>query len=126
MKKFFILVTTILVFGIGGLVQPAAAETLRVGCECTYFPFNYRTPDGVLTGYDIDVAKGIMKIIGADVKFVCQNWDGMIPALLANKFDLVIASMSITDKRKKKMDFWYFSQYKQRIYYSDDCLCANK
>ena len=97
--------TAILVFGAGGLVQPAAAETLRVGAECTYFPFNYRTADGVLTGYDIDVAKGIMEIIGADVKFVCQKWDGMIPALLANKFDLVIASMSITDKRKQKIDF---------------------
>ncbi len=46
MKKFFLLMTAILVFGAGGLVQPAAAETLRIGAECTYFPFNYRTPDG--------------------------------------------------------------------------------
>ena len=105
MRKFFLLVTAIMVFGAGGLVQPAAAETLRVGAECTYFPFNYRTADGVLTGYDIDVARGIMEIIGADVKFVCQKWDGMIPALLANKFDLITASMSITKERKKKMDF---------------------
>lgn len=105
MKKFFILATAILILGAGGFMQPASAETLRVGSECTYFPFNYRTADGVLAGYDIDVARGIMEIIGADVKFVCQKWDGMVPALLANKFDLVIASMSITDKRKKKMDF---------------------
>jgi polar amino acid transport system substrate-binding protein len=105
MKKFFILATAILLFGAGGFMQPAAAETLRVGSECTYFPFNYRTADGVLTGYDIDVAKGIMEIIGSDVKFVCQKWDGMIPALLANKFDLIIASLSITDKRKEKIDF---------------------
>ncbi|MEN8246715.1 MAG: transporter substrate-binding domain-containing protein [Thermodesulfobacteriota bacterium] len=105
MKKLFLLATAIIVFTAGGFMQPAAAETLRVGCECTYFPFNYRTDAGELTGYDVDVAKGVAKIIGADVKFVCQKWDGMIPALLANKFDLIVASMSITEKRKKKMDF---------------------
>ena len=105
MKKLTLLVAAILLLSAGAIVQPAAAETLRVGCECTYFPFNYRTDSGELTGYDIDVAKGIMAIIGADVEFVCQKWDGMIPALLANKFDLIIASMSITEQRKEKIDF---------------------
>ena len=83
----------------------ASAETLRVGMECTYAPFNYRTAEGELAGYDVDVAKGVAKIIGADFEYVCQEWDGMIPALLANKFDLIIASMSITDKRMEKIDF---------------------
>lgn len=105
MKKLFLLLTAILVICVVGLVQPVAAETLRVGCECTYFPFNYRDDAGVLAGYDIDVAKGIAEIIGADIEFVCQKWDGMIPALLANKFDLIAASMSITEKRLKKMSF---------------------
>ncbi len=82
-----------------------SAETLRVGMECTYAPFNYRTADGELAGYDVDVAKGVAEIIGADLEFVCQQWDGMIPALLANKFDLIVASMSITDTRKEKIDF---------------------
>lgn len=82
-----------------------SAETFRVGMECTYAPFNYRTADGELAGYDVDVAKGVARIIGADLEYVCQEWDGMIPALLANKFDLVIASMSITEKRMKKIDF---------------------
>jgi polar amino acid transport system substrate-binding protein len=84
---------------------PASAETLRVGMECTYAPFNYKTADGELAGYDVDVANGVAKIIGSDLKFVCQEWDGMIPALLANKFDLIIASLSITEKRMKKIDF---------------------
>ena len=82
-----------------------SAETLRVGMECTYAPFNFKNEDGKLMGYDVDVAKGVSGLIGADLEFVCQKWDGMIPALLANKFDLVIASMSITDKRLEKMDF---------------------
>jgi polar amino acid transport system substrate-binding protein len=83
----------------------ASAETLRVGMECTYAPFNYRTAEGELAGYDVDVAKGVAEIIGADFEYVCQEWDGMIPALLANKFDLIIASMSITEKRMEKIDF---------------------
>ncbi|MEH6631702.1 MAG: transporter substrate-binding domain-containing protein [Halopseudomonas aestusnigri] len=86
-------------------VGTASAETLRVGMECTYAPFNYRTADGELAGYDVDVAKGVAEIIGADLEFVCQEWAGMIPALLANKFDLVVASMSITEKRLEKIDF---------------------
>lgn len=86
-------------------VQPVFAETLRVGTECTYAPFNYRTPDGELTGYDIDVAKGVGAELGVEIKFVCQKWDGMIPALQSQKFDLIIASMSITEKRLEKIDF---------------------
>ena len=83
----------------------ASAETLRVGTECTYHPFNYRDSSGQLQGYDVDVAKEVAVRIGAKINFVCQKWDGMIPALLANKFDLIVASMSITNKRKKKIDF---------------------
>ena len=83
----------------------AQAETLRVGMECTYAPFNFKNTDGKLIGYDVDVARGVAGLIGADLEFVCQKWDGMIPALLANKFDIVVASMSITDKRLVKMDF---------------------
>jgi polar amino acid transport system substrate-binding protein len=88
-----------------GVTGGASAEKLRVGMECTYAPFNYKTADGELAGYDVDVANGVANIIGAELEFVCQEWDGMIPALLANKFDLIIASMSITEKRMKKIDF---------------------
>ena len=99
-------IKTLVVGAVVALVATQAqAETYRVGMECTYAPFNYKTADGKLAGYDVDVANGVAKIIGADLEFVCQEWDGMIPALLANKFDLVIASMSITEKRMKKIDF---------------------
>ncbi len=95
------------VLALGAMLGGAAvkAETLRVGMECTYAPFNFRNEAGELVGYDVDVAKGVAGIIKADLEYVCQKWDGMIPALLANKFDLVIASMSITEKRLEKMDF---------------------
>lgn len=96
---------TVLAAGALFLSTAAQAETFRVGMECTYAPFNYKNKDGELVGYDVDVAKGVAGILGAELEFVCQEWDGMIPALLANKFDLVIASMSITDKRLERMDF---------------------
>lgn len=99
------LLTVIVALGAVLSTHAVQAETLRVGMECTYAPFNYRNASGELTGYDVDVAKGVAEAIGADLKFVCQKWDGMIPALLANKFDLIVASMSITEKRKKKIDF---------------------
>jgi len=105
MKKTMILLCSVaaslIFFGIG----VSMAETLRVATECTYPPFNYRTADGELRGYDIDVAKGVGTLIGADIEFVCQKWDGMIPGLLADKFDLIVASLSITEERKKKIDF---------------------
>ncbi len=83
----------------------ASAEALKVGTECTYHPFNYRTDDGTLTGYDVDVANEIGTRIGAEIEYVCQEWKGMIPALLAGKFDLIVASMSITEKRLEQIDF---------------------
>ncbi len=105
MKKIRTTLAAALAVALFGVVNAATAETLRVGMECTYAPFNFRDADGELMGYDVDVAKGVADLIGADLEFVCQQWDGMIPALLANKFDLIVASMSITEKRLEKMDF---------------------
>lgn len=87
------------------MALPAQAETLRVGMECTYAPFNYRLPSGEMAGYDVDVAQDIAERIGADLEYVCQDWDGIIPSLLANKFDMIIASLSITEERAEKIDF---------------------
>lgn len=100
-QSLFAIACLMTFIGIG----TASAEKLRVGMECTYAPFNFKNEDGDLMGYDVDVARGVAGLIGADLEYICQKWDGMIPALLANKFDLVVASMSITDKRLLKMDF---------------------
>jgi len=105
MKKSLMVLTAAFAALVLGAPSTASAESLRVGMECTYAPFNFKNAAGDLDGYDVDVAKGVAGIIGADLKFVCQKWDGMIPALLANKFDLVVASMSITNSRLEKMDF---------------------
>ena len=94
---------------VAGLLALAAtsvqADTLRVGVEGAYPPFSWKEADGTLKGFDIDFAHEVCKRLGRECVLVEQEWDGMIPALLARKFDTIIASMSITEERKKKVDF---------------------
>ena len=94
--------------GLLALVTGSAAaggHGLRVGVEGAYPPFSWKEADGSLKGFDIDLAMEVCKRMNHECVLVEQEWDGMIPALLAKKFDTIIASMSITEERKKKIDF---------------------
>lgn len=83
----------------------AQSAKLRVGVEGNYPPFSMIAPDGKLQGFDIDIANAICAEMKADCSFVQQEFDGIIPALNAKKFDLIVASMTITEARKKSVDF---------------------
>lgn len=83
----------------------AFAETLTVGLDCTYPPFNYRDSSGQMKGFDVDIANEIAKRLGMEARYLCQSWDGLIPGLLAHKYDVIIAAMDITPERQKRIDF---------------------
>ncbi|MFK4823906.1 ABC transporter substrate-binding protein [Paenochrobactrum sp. BZR 588] len=89
-------------------VTTASAEEplkLKIASEGAYPPFNFIKPDGTLSGFDVDIAHALCEEMKAECEFITQEWDGAIPGLQAGKFDAYFASMSITDERKKQVDF---------------------
>jgi arginine/ornithine transport system substrate-binding protein len=98
----FALVATLV---LPGLATAKDWTELRVGVDAAYKPFTYKTADGKLTGFDIDIANALCMQMKIKCSFVEQNWDGIIPALNARKFDAIISSMSITDDRRRAVDF---------------------
>jgi arginine/ornithine transport system substrate-binding protein len=80
-------------------------KKVRIAVEGAYPPFSEIGPDGQIKGFDIDIANALCADMKAQCTLVQQEFDGMIPALNARKFDAVIASMSITEERKRSVAF---------------------
>ncbi|HEU4457613.1 MAG TPA: ABC transporter substrate-binding protein [Methylibium sp.] len=85
--------------------QAAEARKLRVAVEGAYPPFSEVAPDGSIKGFDIDIAKALCAQIKAECTLVKLDFDGMIPALQSRKVDAIVASMAITEERKKQVAF---------------------
>ena len=87
-----------------GVAQAKDWTKVRVGIEGAYPPFSRINAKGSLEGFDVDIARALCKQIGADCVLVQQDWP-LVPGLLAGKYDCIVASMSMTDERRKTVDF---------------------
>jgi octopine/nopaline transport system substrate-binding protein len=87
-------------------VLPARAEeVVRIATEGAYAPWNFSGPGGRLDGFEIDLAKDLCARMKVTCEIVAQNWDGIIPALVARKYDAIMAGMSVTPKRQEVIAF---------------------
>jgi octopine/nopaline transport system substrate-binding protein len=92
-----------------GLVAGSAAAkewtTVRIATEGAYPPWNATDSSGQLVGFEIDLANDLCRRMGTECEITAQDWEGIIPALQAGKYDVIMAGMSITDERKKVIQF---------------------
>lgn len=86
-------------------VAQASSAPLRIAVEGAYPPFNQVNLEGKLEGYDVDVALAICAELKRSCDLQMVPWDGMIPGLLAKKFDVIVSSMSISPERAKQVLF---------------------
>ena len=102
MKKFIIYLLSIGIFAFASI---ANSQTIRIGTEGAYPPWNNLNSAGELEGAEIDFGNEACERMGVTCEWVTQDWDGIIPALLQGKYDIIIAGMSITEERKEKVNF---------------------
>lgn len=103
MKKLFAAASIALTMAAGG--AQAQDQNLRIAFDVPYAPFEYKDDNGELTGFEVELADAMCEEMEANCEFVIQAWDGMIPGLLARKFDLIMSSMSITPERAERVLF---------------------
>ncbi len=114
MKKTALLVALVLaVFTLSAGVVSAADTlseiqkrgTLRVGMEPGYMPFELTNKKGEIIGFDVDMAKRMAKAMKVELELVSTAWDGIIPALLTKKFDILMSGMTLTQERNLTVNF---------------------
>jgi polar amino acid transport system substrate-binding protein/arginine/ornithine transport system substrate-binding protein len=90
---------------VAAVATGARAETLDICVEGAYPPFSQVADDGTLEGFDIDIANALCAEMGVTCAMVQTEWDAIIPSLEEGKCDAIIASMSITEERKQRVEF---------------------
>ena len=96
--------------GLAGVVAPALARgqtpaKLRIATEGANPPWNYVTPQGQVAGVDVEIATEMCRRMGVVCEISAQAWDGIIPGLIASRFDAIIAGMAITPARQERVAF---------------------
>ena len=106
MKKILtIVLLSVIAFFIYNNSKSNTENVLRVGTEGAYLPWNGVNASNQAIGYEIDLAKALCTRLEMTCEFVVQDWDGIIPALQNNKYDIIMAGMTVTSKRREAIDF---------------------
>ncbi len=105
MKFVRLIIAALAIAALATGVQAQEKKKLVVATEGAYPPYNFVAADGILQGFDVDFAHAICDKINAECEIIKQDWDGMIPGLIAKKYDVIIASMGILPEREEKIDF---------------------
>ena len=93
------------VAGAGALDEIQKRGKLRVGMEPGYMPFEVTNKKGEIIGFDVDMAKRMAKAMDVELELVSTAWDGIIPALLTGKFDIIMSGMTLTQQRNMSINF---------------------
>jgi arginine/ornithine transport system substrate-binding protein len=105
MQRRHLAILALLAAAFGASAQAPDWKKIRLGVEGAYPPFSEIGTDGKIKGFDIDIANALCADMKAQCVQVTQDFDGLIPALQARKFDAIIASMTITEERKRSVAF---------------------
>lgn len=132
MKKLFLSLFALLLLSFGFANRAQADEYLRIGMEAAYAPFNWTQDDDkngavkiegtnqYANGYDVQIAKQVVKALDKKPLVVKTSWNGLIPALTSGKLDMIVAGMSPTAERKKEIAF------SNSYYTSEPVVLVNK
>jgi polar amino acid transport system substrate-binding protein len=111
LSLLFVVALAVLSFSVGAAVATdTIAEIqkrgkLRVGMEPGYMPFELTNKKGEIIGFDVDMAKRMAAAMKVELELVSTAWDGIIPALLTDKFDIIMSGMTVTQERNLRVNF---------------------
>ena len=105
MRKSVVFAAVALLAQSGFAPSTQAEETLRLGIEAAYPPFATKAPNGSIVGFDYDIGNALCAEMKVKCQWVEQEFDGLIPALKVRKIDVILSSLSVTDERKRSVDF---------------------
>lgn len=107
MKKLLTVSAIAIALTAGATLSATASATdnVRIATNSPYKPMEYARPDGSLTGFDIDLGNALCKQADLHCSWINQSWNGIIPGLMARKYDAIMSSMTINAQRKKHVLF---------------------
>lgn len=93
------------IFSFIGMAYASGERKLVIATEGYLRPYNFTRADGTLDGYEVELGAYLCKQMSVECTFVAQPFEGLIPGLLAGKFDAIMAGLTATSKRREVIDF---------------------